>query len=157
MGITPRTNSGTKRELLPYMVGNSPALPYVVMGSPLVMEYNSRAREYCVIIFVKDHSYFNNPSGHQICLNNLAYHAILMEARVQQWKMTTTRIPIVVNIFDRYKNKKIKWAGIFQIMTQTNDRNTAFVKSHKSTFLTNIQVQFLSKMTKIGPYRPELI
>ena len=30
--------------------------------------------------------------------------------------MTTVKIPIVVNIFDRY-NKKIKWAGIFQIMT----------------------------------------
>ena len=41
-----------------------------------------------------------------------------MEAGVQQWKMTTVKIPIVVNIFDRYKNKKIKWAGIFQIMTQ---------------------------------------
>ena len=27
------------------------------------------------------------------------------------------KIPIVVNIFDRYNIKKIKWAGIFQIMT----------------------------------------
>ena len=31
--------------------------------------------------------------------------------------MTTMKILIVVNIFDRYNNKKIKWAGIFQIMT----------------------------------------
>ena len=31
--------------------------------------------------------------------------------------MTTVKIPIVVNIFDRYKNKKSKWTEIFQIMT----------------------------------------
>ena len=34
MGITPSNNPGTERELLPYMVGNSPALPYMVMGNP---------------------------------------------------------------------------------------------------------------------------
>ena len=32
--ITPSNNPGTERELLPYMVGNSPALPYMVMGNP---------------------------------------------------------------------------------------------------------------------------
>ena len=76
VGITPSNNPGTERELLPYMVGNSLIWSWV---TPLVMEYNSRAMEYYVIIFVKDYSYFNNPSGHQICLNNLIYHAILME------------------------------------------------------------------------------
>ena len=34
VGITPSNNPGTERELLPYMVGNSPALPYMVMGNP---------------------------------------------------------------------------------------------------------------------------
>ena len=34
VGITPSNNQGTKMELLPYMVGNSPALPYMVMGNP---------------------------------------------------------------------------------------------------------------------------
>ena len=35
MEITPSNSPGTERELLlPYMVGNSPALPYMVMGNP---------------------------------------------------------------------------------------------------------------------------
>ena len=34
VGISPSNNPGTERELLPYMVGNSPALPYMVMGNP---------------------------------------------------------------------------------------------------------------------------
>ena len=34
MGITPSNNPGTERELLPYMVGNSPALPHMVMDNP---------------------------------------------------------------------------------------------------------------------------
>ena len=32
--ITPSNNRGTERELLPYIAGNSPALPYMVMGNP---------------------------------------------------------------------------------------------------------------------------
>ena len=32
--ITPSNNPGTERELLPYMVGNSQALPYIVMDNP---------------------------------------------------------------------------------------------------------------------------
>ena len=34
VGISPSNNPGTKRETLPYMVGNSPALPYIVIGNP---------------------------------------------------------------------------------------------------------------------------
>ena len=34
VGITPSNNPGTERELLPYMVGNSPVLPYMVRGNP---------------------------------------------------------------------------------------------------------------------------
>ena len=34
MEITPSNNPGTEREYLPYMVGNSPALPYMVMDNP---------------------------------------------------------------------------------------------------------------------------
>ena len=35
MGITPSNNPGTKREILPCMVENSPALLYMVMGNPI--------------------------------------------------------------------------------------------------------------------------
>ena len=34
VGITPSNNPDTERELLPYMVGNSLALPNMVMGNP---------------------------------------------------------------------------------------------------------------------------
>ena len=34
MGITPSNYPGTEREILPYMVGNSLSLPYMVMGNP---------------------------------------------------------------------------------------------------------------------------
>ena len=34
VGITPSNNPGTEREILPYMVENSLALPYMVMGNP---------------------------------------------------------------------------------------------------------------------------
>ena len=34
VGITPSNNPGTERESLPYMVGNSPMLPYMVIGQP---------------------------------------------------------------------------------------------------------------------------
>ena len=32
VGITCSNNPGTEREILPCMVGNSPALPYMVIG-----------------------------------------------------------------------------------------------------------------------------
>ena len=34
VGITPSNNPGTEREILPYMVWNSPALPYWSLGNP---------------------------------------------------------------------------------------------------------------------------
>ena len=34
VGISPSNSPGTKREILPHMVGNSPALPSMVMGNP---------------------------------------------------------------------------------------------------------------------------
>ena len=34
VGIIPSNNPGTERELLPYMVGNSQVLPYMVIGQP---------------------------------------------------------------------------------------------------------------------------
>ena len=53
-GITLSNNPGTERETLPYMVRGS---PYVALDghwiTPLVMEYNSRAREYCTILSIK--------------------------------------------------------------------------------------------------------
>ena len=54
VGITPSNNPGTERKILPYMVGDSPHIAlYGHWITPLVMEYNSRAREYCVIISIK--------------------------------------------------------------------------------------------------------
>ena len=51
VGITPSNNPGTEREILPYMVRDSPYIAlYGHWATPLVMEYNSRAREYCVIV-----------------------------------------------------------------------------------------------------------
>ena len=54
VGITPSNNPGAEREILPYMVRDS---PYIAScghwATPLVMEYNSRAREYCVFILIK--------------------------------------------------------------------------------------------------------
>ena len=34
VGITPSNNPGTEREILPHMVGNSLALPYMDIGQP---------------------------------------------------------------------------------------------------------------------------
>ena len=57
VGIAPSNNPGTKREILPYIVGNSPCIGlYGHLGNPLVMKYNSRAWEYCLIITVIDQS-----------------------------------------------------------------------------------------------------
>ena len=54
VGITPSNNPGTEREILPYMVLEFPSITlYGHWATPLVMEYNSRAREYCVIIPIK--------------------------------------------------------------------------------------------------------
>ena len=54
VGITPSNNLGMKREILPYMVRDSPYIAlYGHCATPLVMEYNSRAREYCVIISIR--------------------------------------------------------------------------------------------------------
>ena len=54
VGITPSNNPGTEREILPYMVMEFPSITlYGHQATPLVMEYNSRAREYCVIILIK--------------------------------------------------------------------------------------------------------
>ena len=32
VGITPSNNPGTEREIIPYMIGDSLALPYMVIG-----------------------------------------------------------------------------------------------------------------------------
>ena len=54
VGIAPSNNPGTEREIIPYMVRDSPYVAlYGHWVSPLVMEYHSRAREYCVIIPIK--------------------------------------------------------------------------------------------------------
>ena len=34
VGIAPSNNLGTKREISPYMVGDSLVLPYLVLGNP---------------------------------------------------------------------------------------------------------------------------
>ena len=53
--------------------------------------------------------------------------------------MTTMKILIVVNIFDRYNNTKIKWAGIFQFITLTN--------VHPSrVYIFYIQMYFVKKI-----------
>ena len=70
VGISPSNDSGAKRKILPHIIGNSPALSYMLMGNLLVMEYNSRAWEYCLVISVKDLCYSDNHSGHQIYVNN---------------------------------------------------------------------------------------
>ena len=46
VGITPSNNPGIEREILPYMVRDSPYIAlYSHWATPLVMEYNSRSRE----------------------------------------------------------------------------------------------------------------
>ena len=54
VAITPSNNPGTERETLSYMVRD---FPYVALyghsATPLIMEYNSRAREYCFIISIR--------------------------------------------------------------------------------------------------------
>ena len=57
VGIAPSNNPGTEREILPNMVGDSPCI--TLCGhwvTPLVMGYNSREWEYCLIITVIDQS-----------------------------------------------------------------------------------------------------
>ena len=54
MGITPSNNPGTERELLPYMVGNSLALPYMVIGQPPGHGIQFLGMGILFIIFVKD-------------------------------------------------------------------------------------------------------
>ena len=57
VGIAPSNNLGAKREILPDMVGNSPCIAlYGHWVTPLVMEYNSRVWEYCLIIIITDQS-----------------------------------------------------------------------------------------------------
>ena len=57
VGIAPSNNQGAKREILPCMVGDSPCVAlYGHWVTPLVMEYNFRAWEYCLIITVIDQS-----------------------------------------------------------------------------------------------------
>ena len=83
VGITPSNNPGTEREILPYMVRDSPCIAlYDYWVTPLVMEYNSRAREYCVLVSIKYPTKSDSLSVHQICLNNLHYHYKSMELRV---------------------------------------------------------------------------
>ena len=54
VGIIPSNNLSTEREILPYMVRDSPYIAlYGNWATPLVIEYNSRARDYCVIISIK--------------------------------------------------------------------------------------------------------
>ena len=54
VGITPSNSLGTEKEILPHMVEDSPYVAlYGHWVTPLVMEYNPRAREYCVIIPIK--------------------------------------------------------------------------------------------------------
>ena len=54
VGITPSNNPGTEREILPCMVRDSPNIVfYGHCVTPLVMEYNFRARKYCLIISIK--------------------------------------------------------------------------------------------------------
>ena len=54
VGITSSNNPGTEREILPYVVRDTPYVAlYGNWATPLVMEYNSGARKYCVFIFIK--------------------------------------------------------------------------------------------------------
>ena len=90
VGITPSNNPGTKREILPYVVRDFPHIAsYGHWATPLVMEYNSRAREYCVIISIKYLTYSDSLSVHQICLNNSHCHCKSMELRVSHFQTTT--------------------------------------------------------------------
>ena len=71
VGITPSNHPGTEREILPYMVRDCPYIAlYGHWATPLVMKYNSRAREYCVIICVVPQRSWGNRGGtnHSKCL-----------------------------------------------------------------------------------------
>ena len=57
VGITPSNNPGTERKILPYMVGNSPTLSYMIIGQPHWSWNTIPGHEYTVlIIVVKDQS-----------------------------------------------------------------------------------------------------
>ena len=104
VGITPSNNPGTEREILPYMVRDSPyAALYGHWATPLVMEYNSRAREYCVFIPIKCLTKSDSLSDQQICLNNLHCHCKSMELRVGHFQTTTMKTLKLVIVFEQYK------------------------------------------------------
>ena len=63
------------RGILPYMVLKSPGITlYGYWATPMVIEYNYRAREYCVIIYIKYLNYSDSLSVHQTQLNNSQHH-----------------------------------------------------------------------------------
>ena len=68
--ITPSNNPGTERELLPYMIGNSPVLPYMVKGNPTGHGIQFQGMGILLVIFVKDLHQGNNPLGHQILISH---------------------------------------------------------------------------------------
>ena len=92
VGITPGNNPGTEREILPYMVRDSPYIAlYGHWAAPLVTEYNSRAREYCVIIPIKYLTLSDSLSVYQICLNYSHCHCKSMDLRVGHFQTTTMK------------------------------------------------------------------
>ena len=73
--ITPGNNPGTDREILPYLVLESPGVTlHGYWATPVVMEYNYRVREYCIIIHIKYLNYSDSLSVNQTQLNNLQHH-----------------------------------------------------------------------------------
>ena len=111
MGITPSNNPGTEMELLPYMAGNSPALPYLVMGNPTGHGIQFQTWKYCFSYICQ-----RSAQGKQSLRPSdikLSLEACLksMAAQVKQCKITTMWILILWRIFDRYNHNKKKWPG----------------------------------------------
>ena len=89
--------------ILPYMVLKSPGITlYGHLATPLVMEYNYRAREYCVIIYTK---YLNYSSD---SVEQLTTSLKPMEIRVGHCKTPSMKTLKVVNVFEQHK-KIVPW------------------------------------------------
>ena len=84
-----------RKGIFPYMALESPGVTlYGHWAAPLVMEYHYRAREYCIIIFIKYLIYSDSLSFHQI--EQLATSLKPMELSVKTQKL--------VIVFEHYNN-----------------------------------------------------
>ena len=81
----------TGREQLPYLVGNSPSVTlYGHWDTPLVREYNCRAREYCVITLI---NIWTILTVFQFIRSDWTTCSIIKTNGVQSWTILNTNRP----------------------------------------------------------------